>query len=511
MRRIKRIIPIILILILSFICFACKNEVEKTFTFDFSVSNVEGVEEGTYQIVYNISELEHFKTECGLTITVSVEDKYNNKIDVTSDLTFEVVADNEYTVTIKADYNDGTANSVTRTYNVKAVSSSQTTKKEIIWKLDNFTTIKEEMVNVNSKLTKPSDPVKDGFTFDYWYKDTDNSIPYNFSDAIKNNMTLTAKWLPIEHCFEFNSNGGTAVDSIKTDLTKGNLITRPVDPVRGGYVFKWWYQNDENTAFDFSATIITDLNTPQTFTLTAKWELLEYTATFITGSNDVTVSPIHTDLLAGYKFTEPVKPIKSGYTFNHWYLSDESKPFDFNNTIISSNITLHALWTVKAVTVTFDSKGGSSVNCIFTDILKQYKITLPEAVPYKEGYTFKHWYISEQNPDVAFVNDTVVTEDVTVFAAYNVINHTVLFETNNGTTIESQITNKDLGNLAYDPGDLTKTEYIFDNWYIKETNEVYEFNRPVISNPDVASTVTLIAKYIPIQHIIRFLYQPKKV
>lgn len=67
----------------------------------------------------------------------------------------------------------------------------------------------------------------------------------------------------------------------------------------------------------------------------------------------------------GETVEEPKKdPHQDGYIFNGWYIVDDPKPtdetFDFDNTPIEKNITLHAGWTTRNnIVIKFYANGGS--------------------------------------------------------------------------------------------------------------------------------------------------------
>ena len=64
---------------------------------------------------------------------------------------------------------------------------------------------------------------------------------------------------------QFDTNGGSAVDKVKTD--KNGKIERPADPTKEGYSFVGWYSDSKLTKpFDFSAELTANS------TLYAKWE-----------------------------------------------------------------------------------------------------------------------------------------------------------------------------------------------------------------------------------------------
>lgn len=48
----------------------------------------------------------------------------------------------------------------------------------------------------NTSLSQPSDPIRDGHTFDGWYKDIELTQPFSFESMPAQNITLYAKWSP---------------------------------------------------------------------------------------------------------------------------------------------------------------------------------------------------------------------------------------------------------------------------------------------------------------------------
>lgn len=92
------------------------------------------------------------------------------------------------------------------------------------------------------------------------------------------------------------------------------------------------------------------------------------------------------------------------------------KPFDFN-TKIDKDIKLKALYEgkVETITITFDSKGGSTVDSI--TINKGVELILPKDPTYA-GYTFKGWYDINETP---IHNNVLLEEDTTLYAGWEKI------------------------------------------------------------------------------------------
>ena len=111
-----------------------------------------------------------------------------------------------------------------------------------------------------------------------------------------------------------------------------------------------------------------------------------------------------------------------GEQFIDWYLILEEKdgkdvladkPYDFK-TKINKNTKLKAVYdgVVETITVTFDSKGGSSVDAI--TINKGAELTLPKDPTYK-GYTFKGWVDVNDRP---IYDKALLSEDTTLYAKW---------------------------------------------------------------------------------------------
>jgi uncharacterized repeat protein (TIGR02543 family) len=123
----------------------------------------------------------------------------------------------------------------------------------------------------NEKITEPTDPTRDGYTFEGWYKEAEFTTLWNFdSDIVTANTTLHAKWeaIPaVTFTVSFEENGGSAVADLLL-VAEGSTIAAPTDPTRDGYTFEGWYKEVELTnlwVFE-TDTVTADI------TLYAKWE-----------------------------------------------------------------------------------------------------------------------------------------------------------------------------------------------------------------------------------------------
>ena len=172
-------------------------------------------------------------------------------------------------------------------------------------------------IRANTPADQPADPTKEGYTFIGWYKGEEK---WNFADAVTEAMTLTAKWQLNQYTITFDTAGGSEVPSITQDY--GTAITPPAAPTKTGYTFAGW---DKTIPFTMPA---------EDMTLTAKWQVNQYTITFKpeNGGEDIVIKQDY-----GTAITPPAAPTRTGYTFAGW---DRESP----TTMPAENSTLPARW-----------------------------------------------------------------------------------------------------------------------------------------------------------------------
>ena len=237
-----------------------------------------------------------------------------------------------------------------------------------------------QIVQAGEKAIEPDVPSRQGYQFTDWYLD---DTKYDFDTAVTGDMTLTAKWTANSYTIAFDTNGGSDIDPITQDY--GTQITAPANPTREGYTFIGWDKaipatmpagdmtitaqwriNQYTITFDTAGgseiapitqdygTAITvpadptregytfigwDKEIPTTMpaenmTVTAQWEINQYTITFDTAGGSE-IAPITQDY--GTVITAPADPTREGYTFIGW---DKEIPA----TMPAENITLKARW-----------------------------------------------------------------------------------------------------------------------------------------------------------------------
>lgn len=139
---------------------------------------------------------------------------------------------------------------------------------------------------------------------------------------------------PAQMTLTFSSSRGS-VPAAQT-LARGQIPTRPADPVAEGYAFCGWYTTPSCVKeFDFTVPLSDDA------TAYAKWRKY-VTVTFDCGAG-VAAPPPQT-VVSGERVVQPEDPSRDGYTFGGWYSNAAcTSEFSFNTTILS-NKTIYAKW-----------------------------------------------------------------------------------------------------------------------------------------------------------------------
>ncbi|MEW6710669.1 MAG: InlB B-repeat-containing protein, partial [Candidatus Riflebacteria bacterium] len=188
------------------------------------------------------------------------------------------------------------------------------------------------------KISEPTPPTREGYSFGGWYKEAALTNSWNFTtDTVTANSTLYARWTQLTFSFQFDAAGGSAVTS--QTIAYGGKAAEPNAPTREGYSFGGWYKE---AALTNQWNFTTDTVTTNT-TLYARWTQLTFSFQFdAAGGSAVTSQTI----AYGGKATEPTAPTREGYSFGGWYKEAAlTNSWNFTTDTVTTNTTLYARWT----------------------------------------------------------------------------------------------------------------------------------------------------------------------
>lgn len=133
---------------------------------------------------------------------------------------------------------------------------------------DGVTLLDTDEVDIGDTITKPVDPVKEGFFFLGWELDTEYRWNFTTDTVTDTEVNLYAVFVPdttiVVHTITFETNEGSLIDNLL--VVDGELAETPTSPTKTGYVFGGWY-TDEELTIPFSFTVTID----ESLTLYAKW------------------------------------------------------------------------------------------------------------------------------------------------------------------------------------------------------------------------------------------------
>lgn len=204
----------------------------------------------------------------------------------------------------------------------------------------------------------------------------------------------------------FNPDNGEPTVTKFIDNDKNSKFAELVpEPTKENYTFAGWYNG--NKKFDFTTVPTGDV------TLTAKWDINQYTVKFVSEHGSFADQTIeYGKLIETDKLTIPEV---EGYTFDGWYADEaHNTKFDFTQPI-KSNTTVYAKWTAKDYEVSFVTEHGDAPTS--------------QNVPYNgtasnpgklsaEGYTFIGWYTDNTHDSTKFDFSTPITGDTKVYAKW---------------------------------------------------------------------------------------------
>lgn len=286
--------------------------------------------------------------------------------------------------------------------------------------------IESQKIEKGKTAARPSSPSRQGYIFAGWYKDSMFSLPYDFSSAVTEDISLYAKWNYTEQTsckIVFHTNGGSTIPS--QTVEKGKTPYVPANPVKNGYTFAGWYKDSTLTV---SYSLADPVN--EDITVYAKWDK-GYIAAFNTNGGNYINSQF-----VGYldSIIRPADPVRYGYIFAGWYAdSSLTRLYDFTSAV-TQDIVLYARWVVdnnytypviptvptypvssSTYRITFESRGGSEVA---SQAVTERQFAKRPDTPKKNGYVFTGWYTSLDFDEIFIFEYTPVMKDITLYAGW---------------------------------------------------------------------------------------------
>jgi uncharacterized repeat protein (TIGR02543 family) len=129
----------------------------------------------------------------------------NGKITAVAAGTATITASiNGISKTVKVTVNAKSTSTGTSTSNNNSGSTNTTTTTTnytVTFNTNGGSAVTTKTVKSGEKVSAPTAPTKDGYTFDGWYSDAALTKAYSFSSAVTSNITLYAKWTTASYTY----------------------------------------------------------------------------------------------------------------------------------------------------------------------------------------------------------------------------------------------------------------------------------------------------------------------
>ena len=345
-----------------------------------------------------------------------------------------------------------------------------------LFETDNLTGTTDTIVNAIPKVYQ-------GFTFNSEVSGTLISGNVNADGTLILKLYYQRNSYDLSIASQDLSMGSISGDSGNIKYDRSVTVSATTNP---GYTFLGWYDGETKV----SSNLIYTFNMPaETLSLMAKFSINTYTITYVlnNGNNDVNNPNNYTVI----DLPITLKPAtRVGYTFNGWYDNSEfsGEPVVNISNGSTSNLTLYAQWIINKYDISFESNGGTTVDPYQVNYYDP--LTMPSVT--KNGYILLGWYTdSDFTSSWDFENDRV-SEDVTLYASWQIIEYTITYHMDGGINNEANPTTYTIETDTILLNDANKAGHTFIGWYDNSN-----FAGDIITHIPISSTgnLNLYAKY----------------
>lgn len=102
---------------------------------------------------------------------------------------------------------------------------------------------------IESSIQPPTEPTRLGFSFSGWYYDETGTKPFTNWVMPLDEITIHAKWTPLDYVLTFEENGGSMVTDISAPYQ--STLSRPENPIKTDYLFVGWFL-DPDLVYEFT-------------------------------------------------------------------------------------------------------------------------------------------------------------------------------------------------------------------------------------------------------------------
>lgn len=279
-------------------------------------------------------------------------------------------------------------------------------------------------------------------TFKNYEEDWQGNVTESATKTVSFNVTVPA-WT--SYTVKYNANGGSGTPSNQTKWKDQTLKLSTTKPTRTGYIFQGWATSSSGSVSYASGANYT---ANASITLYAVWKAITYTVKY--NANGGAGAPSNQTKTYGKTLTlSNTKPTRSSYTnengdtvnytFKGWATSASATTVAYKSgASYTSNaaVTLYAVWstttTINTYDIIYETGDGTKVTSQIKT--KGVSITLSNAVPKKNGFSFVKWNTNNDGSGTSYNSGGTysIDKDLVLYAIWTPWVHTVNFDANGG-------------------------------------------------------------------------------
>lgn len=234
-------------------------------------------------------------------------------------------------------------------------------------------------VPYNETADDPGKLTEEGYTFDGWYTDNTYSTKFDFTQPIKSNTKVYAKWTANDYEVSFITEHGKTPTS--QNVKYNGTADDPGKLSAEGYTFDGWYADHTRTKeFDFSTPITSNTTVyakweknapvlPDTYALNVSGAFVYVDGVDVTAPAGDTTLPLEKD--ASVRLVADPDRMPSGMVFDRWTIlngalnADDAEKFETGRTLEEFAFTMPAEpLSIEATPRMQEEEGSDTVSVI---------------------------------------------------------------------------------------------------------------------------------------------------
>lgn len=306
-------------------------------------------------------------------------------------------------------------------------------------------------------------PEKKDCEFVGWYTNPEGKgEPWNFvMDKVTDDMTLYAKYRPLQFSVTFDAQGGSC-DVKQKDYSFGLAMGELPVPTRTNYQFIGWYTRADGNGDLYTTTTIMPRSDTKLY---AAW-LQEGKSLVIDFSGNGGELDSEKGLVPyNAAISSFPKASRKGYTLVEWNSKADGTgdTYDKTTKVIHNDLTLYAIWKVNEQKVTLDPNKGIVSKDSLTVKYDAAIGNIPD--PKRDGYEFIGWYYPDGSKFSS--TDKMPDKDIKLTAKWRGFEYMILFDAKKGTMPGTDTMYVSCGDKVGKLPVPTRKGYEFTGWYTK--------------------------------------------